>query len=94
VSDVRIDRVDIEVEALTALQAELLAAAIPGAFSAQLLLDAASQSAPRKPSKPPAIEDTWGDKPDIDAIAAEVAAQVLETIRIQRERTDEEAAWR
>lgn len=85
--DVRIDRIEVELESLSATQAEIVAAAISGALAGQLL------SWPLPMSQPQRDDARAGDKPDIDAIAAEIAARILETLAVERERNSEEAAW-
>jgi len=84
--EVRVDRVEIELETLNAAQAQIVAAAIAGALTAQL--------ASSPPPRPPRTVRRDGDDLDVEALAAEIAARILEAIEMARERNDEEAAWR
>ena len=39
------------------------------------------------------VDGPGRDEVDIDALAAEIAARVLETIAVERERNEEASAW-
>jgi hypothetical protein len=89
--DLRIDRIEVELEALNAAQAEIVAAAISGALAGQLPSWPLPMSQPQmhlQGDGAPAAE-----RPDWDAIAVEIAARILETLAVERERNSEEAAW-
>jgi len=87
--DLRIDRIEVELESLSAAQAEIVAAAISGALAGQLSSWPLATAQPQ----PQSDEASAGEKPDVDAIAAEIAARILETLAVERERNSEEAAW-
>jgi hypothetical protein len=89
--DVRIDRIEVELESLCAAQAEIVAAAISGALAGQMLSWPLPTSQPQPQSQ--GDDAPTGDKPDVDAIAAEIAARILETLAVERERNSEEASW-
>ena len=89
--DVRIDRIEVELESLGAAQAEIVAAAISGALAGQLLSWPLPMSQPQL--QPQSDDGSVAERPDWDAIAAEIAARILETLAVERERNSAEAAW-
>lgn len=89
--DLRIDYIEVELDSLSASQAEIAAAAISGALAGQM----PSWPLPVSPASLQPQGDSTADeeRPDWDAIAAEIAARILETLAVERERNSEEAAW-
>ncbi|MEP7300222.1 MAG: hypothetical protein ABI699_01740 [Caldimonas sp.] len=84
--DVRVERIELELEWFTAAQAQLVAASLPGALAVQMALW------PQQP-RPPSVGRADRDAPDVDAIAAGIFQQLLDLIAVQRERNDEDASW-
>jgi hypothetical protein len=87
--DLRIDRIEVELESLNAAQAEIVAAAISGALAGQW----PAWPLQTTQSQTQGEDAPAGERPDVDAIAAEIAARILETLAVERERNSEEAAW-
>jgi hypothetical protein len=87
--DLRIDHLEVELESLSAAQAEIVAAAISGALAGQL----PAWPLPMSQLQPQGAGAPAAERPDVDAIAAEIAARILQTLAVERERNSEEAAW-
>ncbi|MGZ5205596.1 MAG: hypothetical protein ACXWIZ_11955 [Caldimonas sp.] len=83
--EVRIDRIELDLEALSAAEAQVVADALPGALAGQMALWPLPQ--PRSVGRL-----DRGDM-DLDAIAEEIAARILEIIAVERQRNDEDASW-
>ncbi|MEO8526437.1 MAG: hypothetical protein ABI460_17055 [Caldimonas sp.] len=87
----RIDHIEVELEELSAARAEIVAAAISGALAGQLAAWPLQLTSPRQ--QPQGDDASAGERPDVDAIAAEIAARILQTLAVERERNSEEAGW-
>lgn len=90
--DVRVDRVEVNLESLSVAEAQVVAAALPGALAGQMALW--PLPLPRLGRAAPPPDNA------LSALADEIAAQILELIALQAERngtadseTDEDAPW-